>query len=211
MSSDSLRAPASRARPTSSVTPQPSPRAIVDHVQQALRALSSEIDHLDALAAERYGLNRTDLHCLELLGRAGTITPTALAAALGFTTGGVTTVIDRLDQAGYARRRPDPIDRRRLVVEATDLLASRDEEIFGRLIASTTALISSYSDSQLRTIFDFLDRAHATIAAHGESLHVRTPPPPRPKPPPRVTSGVQGSLEHEPRQRRASAERPRSR
>jgi hypothetical protein len=41
-------------------------RPLVDAVQAELRALSTEIDHLDALAAERFGLNRTDLRCLDL-------------------------------------------------------------------------------------------------------------------------------------------------
>ena len=67
-----------------------------------LRALAAKIDRL---AADRYGLNRTDLHSLEIVGSSGGLTPTDLARALGVTTGGVTTVIDRLESAGYAPRR----------------------------------------------------------------------------------------------------------
>src|SRR5690242_13043694 len=95
-------------------------RPLVQAVQAELRALSAEIDRLDGLAADAYGLNRTDMRCLDVLGRTGPQTPTELAHALGFTTGGITTVIDRLEQAGYARRRPDPADRRRLIVEPTE-------------------------------------------------------------------------------------------
>jgi DNA-binding MarR family transcriptional regulator len=145
-------------------------RPLVDAVQAELRALSTEIDHLDGLAAERFGLNRTDLRCLDLLARAGALTPTELAQALGFTTGGVTTVIDRLEQAGYARRRADPADRRRVIVEPTDLVAQRAAEVFGRLIQSTAALVDTYSDADLATIRDFLGRSRETIAAHAESL-----------------------------------------
>ena len=39
------------------------------------------------------------------------------AEAMGLTTGAVTRVIDRLEQAGYVRRTTDPADRRRVVVE----------------------------------------------------------------------------------------------
>jgi DNA-binding MarR family transcriptional regulator len=47
-------------------------------------------------AADRYGLNRTDMRGLDLIGQAGPLAPTELVRLLGFTTGGITTVIDRL-------------------------------------------------------------------------------------------------------------------
>ncbi len=142
-------------------------RPPVAAVVTALRALSREIDRLDEVAAQRFGVNRTDLRCLELLGGTGALTPTELATALGFTTGGMTTVIDRLERAGYVRRRPDPRDRRRIVVEATDLLVAREEEIFGELLRNTEAVIATYSDAQLETIRDFLERGRAVIRAQG--------------------------------------------
>jgi DNA-binding MarR family transcriptional regulator len=147
----------------------PAARALARAVQAELRSLSTEIDQLDALAAEAYGLNRTDMRCLDVLGRTGAQTPTSLAHALGFTTGGITTVIDRLEQAGYARRCPDPLDRRRMIIEPTDLVAHRDAEIFGPLIQTTTDLVNAYSDAELTTILDFLGRTRAAIAAHAES------------------------------------------
>src|SRR6185312_10793642 len=87
-------------------------RPPVEATLAELRALSAAIDRLDQLAADRFGVNRTDLRCLELLSTVGALSPTALATALGMTTGGVTTVIDRLERAGYACRRPAAHDRR---------------------------------------------------------------------------------------------------
>ncbi|MBV9599033.1 MAG: MarR family transcriptional regulator [Chloroflexi bacterium] len=152
------------------------PRPSVADVQAELRGLATEIDRLDSLAAECFGLNRTDLRCLELLGRAGALTPTELARALDFTTGGVTTVIDRLEQAGYARRRPDPADRRRVIVQATARVGRREAEVFGQLIRSTESLLSAYSDAQLATIRDFLTRSRMTVATHADSLVQRAAP-----------------------------------
>jgi DNA-binding MarR family transcriptional regulator len=148
----------------------PAVRPLVDAVQAELRRLGTEVDRLDGVAAECFGLNRTDMRCLELLGQASALAPTELANALGFTTGGITTVIDRLERAGYARRQPDTADRRRIIVEATELVAEREAEVFGRLIHSTEALAASYSDADLATIRDFLGRSRETIAAHAESL-----------------------------------------
>ena len=144
-------------------------RALVAAVLAALRGLGSEIDQLDALAASRFAVNRTDLRGLELLS-AGPLSPTQLADALGMTTGGVTTVIDRLQRAGYARRTADPHDRRKVLVEPTRLLKSREGEIFGGLLEHTEALIASYSEIQLETIRDFLERSRAVMGAQRERV-----------------------------------------
>lgn len=46
--------------------------------------------------------------------------PTAICEVLGRTTGGMSLTLDRLENAGLIRRLPDPGDRRRVVVEATE-------------------------------------------------------------------------------------------
>jgi len=46
--------------------------------------------------------------------------PTAICDVLGRTTGGMTLTLDRLERSGWVRRLPDPADRRRIVVEATE-------------------------------------------------------------------------------------------
>ena len=145
-------------------------RALPGQVAGGLRALSTEIDRLDQAAADRYGLNRTDMRALDILGRAGPLAPTALARLLGFTTGGVTTVLDRLEKAGYIRRRPDPGDRRRQLVETTEATAARDEEVFGDLIRGTRDLLADYTEDQLLVIRDFLDRVRHLTAAHADAL-----------------------------------------
>src|SRR5499425_991828 len=117
-------------------------RVLPGQVAAALRALSTEIDRLDQAAADRYGLNRTDMRALDITGRTGPLAPTDLARQLGFTTGGVTTVLDRLERTGYIRRRPDPGDRRRQVVETTEATTARDEEVFGDLVRQTGAVLA---------------------------------------------------------------------
>lgn len=46
--------------------------------------------------------------------------PTAICEVLGRTSGGMSLTLDRLERSGLVRRLPDPGDRRRVVVEATD-------------------------------------------------------------------------------------------
>jgi DNA-binding MarR family transcriptional regulator len=145
-------------------------RALTGQVAASLRALSTEIDRLDQAAADQYGLNRTDMRALDIVGQAGPLAPTALARRLGFTTGGVTSVLDRLERAGYIRRRPDPGDRRRQVVETTEATVTRDQEVFGDLIRSTGDLLASYTDGQLQIIDDFLNRSRQLTAAYVNAL-----------------------------------------
>jgi DNA-binding MarR family transcriptional regulator len=110
------------------------------------------------------------MRALDIIGRDGPLAPTALARRLGFTTGGVTTVIDRLERAGYARRRPDPADRRRLAVEITEATMQRDQEVFGGLIQATSEFVRSYSDSELAIIQGFLDTATRITANYTRTL-----------------------------------------
>lgn len=145
-------------------------RSLRGQVVGSLRALSTEMDRLDQAAADWYGLNRTDMQALDILGRTGPLAPTALARQLGFTTGGVTTVLDRLEKAGYIRRRPDPADRRRQLVETTEATAARDEEVFGDLIRATSDVLADYTEDRLVVIRDFLDRIRHVTAAHADAL-----------------------------------------
>jgi len=145
-------------------------RGLPRQVAASLRALSTEIDRLDQAAADRYGLNRTDMRALDITGRAGPLAPTELARLLGFTTGGVTTVLDRLERAGYIARQPDPADRRRQLVQTTAATAARDREVFGDLIQRTGDLLATYTDDQLTLIADFLLRTRQLTAAYADTL-----------------------------------------
>lgn len=171
-------------------------RALPGQVVAGLRALSTEIDRLDQAAAERYGLNRTDMRALDIIGRAGPLAPTALARLLGFTTGGVTTVLDRLEKAAYIRRRPDPGDRRRQLVETIEATAARDEEVFGDLIRGTRDLLTDYTSDELLVIRDFLDRVRRLTAAHADALgHPRSVRRQADKRPPELPGSERGGTE----------------
>jgi DNA-binding MarR family transcriptional regulator len=72
------------------------------------------------------------------------------------TTGAITGIIDRLEQAGYIRRTNDSKDRRRTIVESTRnrKLEKKIEVIFMPLHERMHNLLSSYSDSDLVFLLD---------------------------------------------------------
>src|SRR5512133_1418905 len=75
---------------------------------------------MDAKTAAYLGLNLTD--AIDVIDQHGRITAGDLAKALRLTTGAVTTVVDRLERAGFARRVADPDDRRRVLIEITPVV-----------------------------------------------------------------------------------------
>jgi DNA-binding MarR family transcriptional regulator len=138
-------------------------------VRAALRRLTAEIDGLDQRAANRFGINRSDLRCLDVLRGLGPTTPTTLASAVGMTTGGLSLALDRLEAAGYVTRRPNSNDRRSVIIEPTEHLAQLEHEIFGPLGRQMGEIIARYGGADLEVIRDFLDRVARAAAGAGRS------------------------------------------
>ena len=136
---------------------------LAEVVMKELRALSTVQDRLDQYAMHRFGINRTDLRALDLIGQAGVISPTVLAVALGMSTGATSTVLDRLEAAGYARREPDPDHRRRTLVRQTSRTEELGEAIFAPVIRGTVSEAAGYPDAALVSIAEFLSAHRALL------------------------------------------------
>lgn len=137
-----------------------------DRVVAELRALSTTMDRLDQFGAQRFGLNRTDFRALDLIGQRDGISPTALARALGLSTGATTTVLDRLERTGHAVREPDPADRRRSIVRMTEQAERQSDATFGPIVRDTVRDAAAESPELLTAIADFLARHRETLLAH---------------------------------------------
>jgi DNA-binding MarR family transcriptional regulator len=128
----------------------------------------------DNRAAEALGVNLTDLHCLNTIENRSGVTAGALAVDAGLTTGAVTGVVDRLERAGYARRVPDPADRRRVKIEVTDHFYARADEIWRPVAADWQAeLARRFSGDQLDLIAAFLDATNELTRRHLERISPR--------------------------------------
>jgi MarR family transcriptional regulator, organic hydroperoxide resistance regulator len=79
--------------------------------------------------------------CLDVLSHSGPSSPTALASAVGMSTGGLSISLGRLEQAGYVRRTMDRNDRRRVSVELTRKAQRVERQIFGPLLAKVGELL----------------------------------------------------------------------
>src|SRR5262252_10558235 len=100
-------------------------------------------------AADRIGINATDLNCLNILSFSGHMTAGELARATGLTTASITGVLDRLEEAGFVRRERDPHDRRRVIVRLDAARGLRDvAPVFAPVIAAWQAVAARYTDEQ---------------------------------------------------------------
>jgi DNA-binding MarR family transcriptional regulator len=107
-------------------------------------------------AAERLGINATDLKCLELAVGEDEITPTRLAELTGLTSGAITGVLDRLERRGIVRREADPDDRRKVVVRVDPDRAAEIAALYVPFLAATTELLAGWSPAQRSALTDYL-------------------------------------------------------
>jgi DNA-binding MarR family transcriptional regulator len=133
-------------------------RELIDQLAFEVRAAQTAVDEMDDAATRALGINRTDGRCLDIIDREGPLTAGQLAERAGLTTAAVTTVLDRLEQAGYARRTRDEGDRRRVLVEVTPLMRERAAAIWGPFTNFRTEL-SKYTAKELELLLEFHRRA----------------------------------------------------
>ena len=115
--------------------------------------------------ARKLGLNATDTRCLDRIARSGATPLTAgdLRKATGLTTGAVTGILDRLEQAGMVERWRDASDRRKVFVRPRPEAMRRVGTLYETLGAAMMKLASSYQTSELELIDDFLERNLALL------------------------------------------------
>jgi DNA-binding transcriptional ArsR family regulator len=126
--------------------------------------MSSYTHLMSAAAAERIGINVTDLNCLNILSLDGELTAGQLALATGLTTASITGVVDRLEQAGYVRRERDTHDRRRVVIHLIIEPVLRDVvAVFAPMLTAWQALADGYTEDELKLIIGFQAKSEQVL------------------------------------------------
>jgi DNA-binding MarR family transcriptional regulator len=156
-------------------------REAIESVVRSLRRVNLQGSLFGQTVAVRFGLSESDVETLEALIDVGATTAGRLSELTGLTSGAVTRVIDRLEQAGYVRRVPDPGDRRRVIVEVDPQKSAAIQAALGRLGSASAKEIGRYTEAQLALIDDFLTRM-AEIT-HDEATTLRENPEPDPDEP----------------------------
>lgn len=135
-----------------------------------MRANQVASDLFDEAVAEYLGINRTDHRVLDVLDQHGPLSAGRLAELNRLSPAAMTTVLDRLERNGYARRFADPGDRRRILVEATPLVQRRAAKVYGPLGQAATEIAERYSAAELEVVADFFRRANELSARQLERV-----------------------------------------
>jgi len=144
--------------------PKTAPRAtprdrLLIALDEAIRKVGAQAVLISDLVATRVGINSTDLECLDLLQLAGPTTAGQMSARSGLTTGATTAMIDRLERAGYVRRRRDAHDRRVVVVEVLEHCGSHIAPLYQPIQKELEKLHARYSNGELAIVVRYLTEA----------------------------------------------------
>jgi len=131
-------------------------RQLTEDFVLAMRRTGSVMQLITQAAAERIGINSTDMNCLNIVALTGAMTAGELAKATGLTTASITGVLDRLEESGFVRRERDVADRRRVIIQLNSSRGLRDvAPVFGPMLAAWRTATAGYTDDELRLILTF--------------------------------------------------------
>ncbi len=127
-------------------------------LHQLARDMTTTLDRMFSA----FGLT-TQQAALLLTASSGTSSPRQLRDAVGTDTAGMTKLIDRLEAKGLAKRRPNPADRRSVLVEPTRrglALVPKLAPVFGQVAGQ---LFEGFSDAEMAQFTSALRRMRENL------------------------------------------------
>lgn len=115
--------------------------------------------------AEQLGLTVSDLECLDFLADVGSATAGQVAERTNLTTGAVTSMLRRLQQAGYVTAERDPADRRRVIVALRPDRVAELTRPYERFAGRVGRLVDGYRAEEVELLVRHYDRMHALYLA----------------------------------------------
>jgi DNA-binding MarR family transcriptional regulator len=133
----------------------------------SLQALSDSVHDADERALRDLQMLPVDALALRHLVQADqegrTVNPTELARTLRLSTAGITKLVDRLVRDGRAERRPNPEDRRGVVVLPSGTAVEDLARAYGHLRSPVIAAIDALSAAEAGAVERFASRLAAAL------------------------------------------------
>jgi len=121
-----------------------------------------------AAHSRRLGLGESEMLAVAHLAQRGQLTPTELGALLDLSSGGVSALVQRLEDAGHVTRAPNPSDGRSNIVRLAPGLIERASAAFAPLIEDLDRLSSDLDEAQLLLVRRFLSHVVDVSERHAE-------------------------------------------
>lgn len=158
-------------------------REVFEELIAEVRRSQNATDRFDQAVADALGLNRTDMRCLDVIDREGPVPAGRLAEATGLTSGAITSVLDRLERAGFAKRVRDPDDRRRVLVELAPRTHEQVHAFYAQHAALSERLYLRYTREQLELLLQFVREGRQFNELHAADIERRNHSEPSTRPP----------------------------
>jgi DNA-binding MarR family transcriptional regulator len=162
---------------------------LLAQLAQVAREAASRALMLHQAVADRFGLGPSDVKCLDLVRDEPDLTAGRLAAVTGLSPSAVTSVLDRLEEAGFIERVRGG-DRRKVHVRSTGRHEAALGAVFGDVAAGFAGTAARYTDEQLAAYVAIQGEFNRTALELTRSITARLPlsgrrpgSPPRPPPP----------------------------
>lgn len=151
-----------------SVSPQKSDmrEQIMDSLIASIRKETRAATLFVRTVSEITGIHPTDIKCLDFLSEVHSATAGDLAKITGLTTGAITAVIDRLENAGFVKREADSNDRRKTIIRLIAGNPNYSGLVHNLFVNQIPNLLSEYKTEELKLIADWNVKMAAVF--HGE-------------------------------------------
>lgn len=137
-----------------------------------LQTLSDAVHEADDRALQVLQLRSVDALALQHIVGASkggqTLNPTQLAERLRLTTAGITKLVDRLVRAGRAERRPNPADRRGIVVVPTDAAVGDLSKAYGHVQGPVLEVLDGLTEQEVTAVGRFAQRLADALRREGD-------------------------------------------
>lgn len=148
--------------------------ALIEELGRVVVRWQDATQKYDEAVGEIYGLGPAERLCLSFLWQ-GPQTASAIAREIHLTPAAVTALIDRLERRGFVRRKADPDDRRKVLVEAAEETLKLTAEAYLPMRDAGTQSLAKYSEAELKVVADVLndslkiqeDMARRLLERHG--------------------------------------------
>jgi DNA-binding MarR family transcriptional regulator len=121
----------------------------------------------------KFGLNRGEvgvLGALRIAGPGRQLSPTRLFKGLMLSSAGITSRLDRLERRGYVKRKPDPGDRRGVLVELTDAGRKVLDEAVRANTGGESQLLASLTTPERKQLAGLLKKLLSGLELPGEPV-----------------------------------------
>lgn len=135
---------------------------VMTSIQKETRAATLFVQTVSEIT----GIHATDIRCLDFLSEVRSATAGDLAKITGLTTGAITAVIDRLENAGFIKREADSSDRRKIIITLIVENSDKLKLVRDLFVNQIPKLLSEYKEEELQLITDWNTKLSGVF--HGE-------------------------------------------